>query len=379
MLPPAPSRLQPAAQYLRASTGLQPYSLEHQTVAIAAYAKARGYRLVATFSDGDRSGLDLKARPALQELLRQALSGAPAFSAILVYDVSRWGRFQDIDQGAHYEFLCRQAGVAVEYCVEPFDNDGSFEASLLKYLKRSMAAEFSRDQSAKVRAAKYAMAAKGFFQCGSPPYGLRRAVVDGTGRLMGVLQHGEYKSANSYRTILVPGPEAEVAAVRRAFHLYVVTGAKAAAIAEYLTAESAPLPDSGRWTGYRVRQMLGNPAYVGTYRFGRTSAPLKTHRLRRPPSQWVEARGAFTAIVPQDLFDHAQALLAVYRRRSDAQMLEELSTLARTRRLTAQVIDDAPDLSSAKSYARRFGGLKAAYRQIRAPQPSQPDDVGPAS
>ena len=94
---------------------------------------------------------------------------------------------------------------------------------------------------------------------------------------------------------------------------------------------------------------------------------------------FVTARGAFTAIVPQDLFDHAQALLAVYRRRSDAQMLEELSTLARTRRLTAQVIDDAPDLSSAKSYARRFGGLKAAYRQIRAPQPSQPDDVGPAS
>lgn len=379
MRPPVPSRLQPAAQYLRASTGLQPYSLEHQTVAIAAYAKARGYRLVATFSDGDRSGLDLKGRPALQDLLRQALSGAAAFSAILVYDVSRWGRFQDIDQGAHYEFLCRQAGVAVEYCVEPFDNDGSFEAGLLKYLKRSMAAEFSRDQSAKVRAAKYAMAAKGFFQCGSPPYGLRRAVVDGNGRLMGVLQHGEYKSANSYRTILVPGPEAEVAAVRRAFHLYVVTGAKAAAIAEHLTAESAPLPNSGRWTGYRVRQMLNNPVYVGTYRFGRTSGPLKTQRLRRPPSQWVQAPNAFTAIVPQNLFDQAQALLAVYRRRSDAQMLEELSTLARTQRLTAQVIDDAPELSSAKSYARRFGGLKAAYRLVRLSQAPKQRHAGSGS
>lgn len=375
-----PSAPRPAAQYLRASTGLQPYSLEHQTVAIAAYAKARGYRVVASFSDGDRSGLDLKGRPALQDLLRQALSGTAAFSAILVYDVSRWGRFQDIDQGAHYEFLCRQAGVAVEYCIEPFDNDGSFEAGLLKYLKRSMAAEFSRDQSAKVRAAKYAMAAKGFVQCGPTPYGLRRAVVDGAGRMMGVLQHGEYKSASSYRTILVPGPEAEVVAVRRAFHLYVVTGVKPVAIAQHLQAEGAPLPDSGRWTGYRVRQMLSNPAYVGTYRFGRTTAPLKAPRELRPPSQWVQVRNAFTPIVPQDLFDRAQPLLAAYRRPTDAQMLGELSALlARTRCLTARVIDDAPDLPSAKSYARRFGGLKAAYRQIRSPQAPQRRDVGPST
>jgi DNA invertase Pin-like site-specific DNA recombinase len=37
---------------------------------------------------------------------------------VLVYDVSRWGRFQDIDESAHYEFVCKQAGIKVAYCAE---------------------------------------------------------------------------------------------------------------------------------------------------------------------------------------------------------------------------------------------------------------------
>jgi hypothetical protein len=55
--------------------------------------------------------------------------------------VSRWGRFQDIDEAAHYEFLCRQAGVKVIYCGEQFENDGSIFSNLVKSLKRTMAAE----------------------------------------------------------------------------------------------------------------------------------------------------------------------------------------------------------------------------------------------
>lgn len=43
-----------------------------------------------------------------------------------VYDVSRGGRFQDTDESAHYEFLCRRAEIAVPYCAEQFENDGRF-------------------------------------------------------------------------------------------------------------------------------------------------------------------------------------------------------------------------------------------------------------
>ena len=72
------------------------------------------------------------------------------FDALLVYDVSRWGRFQDADESAHYEYMCRRAGVRVIYCAEQFDNDGSPLSALVKSIKRTMAGEYSRELSSKV-------------------------------------------------------------------------------------------------------------------------------------------------------------------------------------------------------------------------------------
>ena len=56
-------------------------------------------------------------------------------NVVLVYDVSRWGRYQDTDEAAHYEFLCKRAGVPIHYCAEQFPNDGSVPAAILKALK----------------------------------------------------------------------------------------------------------------------------------------------------------------------------------------------------------------------------------------------------
>src|SRR5258708_7083822 len=169
-----PGSLIPAAQYIRMSTEHQRYSLENQQAAIAAYALDHGFKVDRTYADPGRSGLTLKGRQGLQHLLCDTLQPRPDFSAILVLDVSRWGRFQDTDQSAHYEFICRQAGVAVHYCDEPFDNDGSMVATIMKHLKRVMAAEFSRELSAKVSRAKLQQARLGFRQGGPIAFGFRR-------------------------------------------------------------------------------------------------------------------------------------------------------------------------------------------------------------
>jgi len=39
-------------------------------------------------------------------------------SVILVYDVSRWCRFQDVDESAYYECICKRAGINFAYCAE---------------------------------------------------------------------------------------------------------------------------------------------------------------------------------------------------------------------------------------------------------------------
>ena len=160
--------LVPAAQYLRMSTEHQQYSLENQSTAISRYAEVHGFTVVLTYSDPAKSGLCLKNRRGLRDLLQNVTGGNTDYKAILVYDVSRWGRFQDTDEAAHYEFLCKSAGVPIHYCAETFANDGSLPSSIMKALKRAMAGEYSRELGVKVIAGQKRLAELGFKQGGIP-------------------------------------------------------------------------------------------------------------------------------------------------------------------------------------------------------------------
>jgi DNA invertase Pin-like site-specific DNA recombinase len=99
-----------------------------------ALGEARNLTIVRTYRDEGESGLRLRNRAGLRQLLDDVQSDQADFDHILVYDVSRWGRFQDIDESAHYEFICKQAGIAVQYCAEQFENDGSMLSSIVKNL-----------------------------------------------------------------------------------------------------------------------------------------------------------------------------------------------------------------------------------------------------
>jgi DNA invertase Pin-like site-specific DNA recombinase len=169
--------LVPAAQYLRMSTEHQQYSLENQSTAIQKYADNDGFEVVRTYSDAAKSGLVLRSRAGLRQLLQDVVVGTAPYKTILVYDVSRWGRFQDTDESGHYEFLCKSDGVPVHYCAETFANDGTLPSLIMKALKRTMAGEYSRELGVKVLAGQKRLARLGFKQGGVPGYGLRRMLV----------------------------------------------------------------------------------------------------------------------------------------------------------------------------------------------------------
>ena len=133
--------LVPAAQYIRMSTEHQQYSTENQADVIQDYAARRGYRVIRTYADEGKSGLRIEGRDALKRLIADVSAGIAEFKTVLVYDVSRWGRFQDADESAYYEYVCRRAGVDVRYCAEQFESDGSPTATIIKSVKRAMAGE----------------------------------------------------------------------------------------------------------------------------------------------------------------------------------------------------------------------------------------------
>ncbi|MDE0204137.1 MAG: recombinase family protein [Rhodospirillaceae bacterium] len=83
-----------AVAYVRMSTDLQQYSPENQMAVIERYAAEHDMEIVATYSDEARSGLRLKNRPGMRQMLKDAKREESGFDTILVYDISRWGRFQ---------------------------------------------------------------------------------------------------------------------------------------------------------------------------------------------------------------------------------------------------------------------------------------------
>ena len=213
-----------AAEYVRMSTEHQKYSIGNQGDAIRVYAERRHMEVVRTYSDAGKSGLKIEGRDALRQLIDDVEGGATDFDVILVYDISRWGRFQDADESAYYEYICRRSGISVHYCAEQFDNDGSPVSTIVKGVKRAMAGEYSRELSAKVFAGQCRLIELGYRQGGMAGFGLRRMRIDQNGAAQGILQFGEQKSLQTDRVILVPGPEEELETVRWIYRQFVDGG-----------------------------------------------------------------------------------------------------------------------------------------------------------
>lgn len=355
-----------AVQYLRMSTEHQQYSTENQAHVIAQYAAVHRMEIIRSYVDAGKSGLTLRQRHGLRELLENVESGSADFTAILVYDVSRWGRFLDVDESAYYEYRCKQAKIDVHYCAELFTNDGSISSTILKTLKRAMAGEYSRELSAKVFAGKSRLAELGFRQGGTAGFGLRRMLLDRDGNSKGILCSGDRKSIFTDRVILVPGPDEEVEVVREIYERFVVGLQSPTAIAKCLNERGVPNGFSRPWTLPVVKNILTNPKYMGVNVSNRTSYKLGTRPTRTPPEMWIRREKAFVAIVDEDLFERAQRTVeARARHDSDDEVLEKLRALwQRKGVLSARLIDESPDTPSSNAYACRFGSLLATYHRI---------------
>jgi DNA invertase Pin-like site-specific DNA recombinase len=359
-------QLIPAAQYLRMSTEHQQYSLENQSATIQDYAAHQGFEIVETYSDAARTGMVLRGRNGLRQLLQDVVAGNAPYRVILVYDVSRWGRFLDTDESAHYEFLCKSAGVPVHYCAETFANDGSLPSLIMKALKRTMAGEYSRELGVKVLAGQRRLALLGFKQGGMPGYGLRRLLVSGDRHPKQQLALGEHKSIATDRVILVPGSPEEVRVVRDIYRMLISEGLPIYAIARELNRKGVPYQGGSRWTHHTVAEVLTNPKYAGAHVYGRTTSRLYTPTVRLPRSDWLVSARAFEPIVDDSTFSEAQRVLQSRTiNKSDEELLAALKhLLVQEGRLSLKLVKDSPNLPSPSTYRLRFGSLRKAYELI---------------
>lgn len=354
-----------AAQYVRMSTDRQQYSIQNQAAVIAAYAHAHNLTLVRTYKDEGESGLLIKNRTGLLQLFEDVENDQADFGHLLVYDISRWGRFQDVDESAHYEFVCRRAGIKVAYCAEQFENDGSMLASIVKNIKRVMAAEYSRELSAKVYAGQCRFARLGYKPCGQAGYALVRELVDEKMQTRRIMKKGERKYILTDHIRIRPGPPNEVAVVRWMFQRFLEIRCETV-IAWELNQKRLVSSTGAPWSRAAVGTVLRNESYIGNLIFNRKSKKLRQSAVMNPPEQWIRSEGCIEPIIDREVFFEVRKIIEERRVDiSEEEMLVRLrKTLLKEGRLTPAIIDRTPGLPCSATCQTHFGNLRNLYRLL---------------
>jgi DNA invertase Pin-like site-specific DNA recombinase len=353
------------ALYLRRSTNerLQADSLRTQEEILRAYADAHEMDVVKVYKDS-ASGTTSKHRHAFLSMAETITHGAN-FQAILVRDVTRFGRFYDPDEGAFWEMLFLGHQVKTVYVEEVFGSDTTPMASLLKGVRRIMAAEYSRDKSRMVRRGQSRVTRLGFLGGGPPPYGMRRVMVTLQGDYIQDLSRGQWKGLSSCRTKLLPGREEEVTVVNKIFNLYVSDALSFTAIADRLNVDGVPAPGGSRWFAPTISQILQNPRYAGKGSY-KTRWKSSGDTLSRQAASDLDVirDDSYENIVSKEVWDLAQARMrSVTRRRSDLDLASDLrKAYEAVGRVEQTMLKDVPGSCSWASYSIRFANADEALR-----------------
>jgi DNA invertase Pin-like site-specific DNA recombinase len=355
-----------AAQYLRMSSDKQPFSIAAQEAAIAEYASRNEIFIIATYIDEARSGLSLSGREGMRRLLVDVAQVNCPFDAILVLDVTRWGRFQDVDESAYYEYHCRRWGVDVFYVAESFRSAHPLD-SLMKQLKRAMAAEYSRELGVKCRAGVVRAVTSGYAAGSLPCLGYRRQAIAANGEEKGLLKSRERKPSVTDRVRWVLGPPNEVARVQKIFADY-VNGKPIVNICGELASEGINSHGGKAITHFMLYALFRNPIVVGVFEWGARGRQKKAASATGIERMTENLRNSamLSPIVPKEIWNRAQVKMKAAREHRERGIPDEILIRKLHDALRAHSDLRCKDfrrygLASTDAYRRHFGSVEHAY------------------
>ena len=266
----------PAVAYYRMSDDRQTESIKDQRIAVEAFAKQRGYRLIREYADEGISGWKSDQRVEFQRLIADANNGE--FQAVLCWDQDRFSRFPLLEAN-HYWYLLDRAGVHLATVAQ-----GKLDfADLGEWLKASVTqhgkAEYVRDLSRNVcRGMKEKRLNGEWF--GPAPYGY-------------VIENRK----------LVLADAVQVATVRKIFELR-LKGYGTHLIAVELNNAGLPTARGARWKSQQVRGILERPTYAGHSLIGKFSCGKFNKFVDEP----VLIKNTHEPIIDQESYDRVQAM-----------------------------------------------------------------------
>ncbi len=299
------------AYYRHSAEDKQENSVPIQREHAHKFAEQHGIQIIHEEADEGKTGL-LANRPGFIALFENWIENpaAPPFEYILVYDVSRWGRFQNQNEPAHYEFRCTMRNKRVIYIEDGFPKEGQqLIGSLQTAVKRYMAAEYSRQLSGKVFHGCVKVSEQGYSAGGTPCYGMARELLDEHKNPIRFLKRGEHKEISNQRVRFVPLHDETTQVVRDIFVMFVEDELGLSSIAATLNDRGIPSATGGLWDRDKIVRILMNETYTGARIYNKTWNRLRQGKRDNPRQDWVIFRDAFPPIISRKVFDKAQRKL----------------------------------------------------------------------
>lgn len=288
------------------------------------------------------------------------------FIPILVYNVARFGRFDDSKKIFYYLVQIEKYGYEFYSVMEGLRSRGNISEFVQLIIRGEQAYQFTLDLSEYGIRTGCSLAEKGWWPGGKPPYGYDRMTYgpDGKARYRFVSRadkavekytvdgmlvevfppvsdRGRLRSAYSDKlktdkVKLYPNPEPSKV-VRMIFDWFVREDWGLKRIAAKLNALGVAAPKGRKWLKPSVRSILLNPAYKGALAYGRKSDgkhhDVKFERLgdryipkmvrrdvavqeiiKRPLEECIVIERCHEAVISTELWDRAQKKMAIRRR-----------------------------------------------------------------
>ena len=212
----------------------QEQSIEGQVRACKEYAARNDLKIVKEYCDRAKSGTNSK-RPALQEMLREAETGA--FDVVLVYQYDRFSRNRR--ESLNNEFILQTLGVKLVSINERIDEEDS-SSVIIKGMFESLAEYYSKDLSRKVKR------------------GIKESIIHR--KSIGGVRWLGYKTDAEMKFYI---DESEAETVRLIFNMR-ATGHHAEEIADYLNSKAIKNKDV-TFNKNAIIHILKNEKYTGRY------------------------------------------------------------------------------------------------------------------
>ena len=204
------------AYYRHSAQDRQENSIAIQQEQVQQWALDNGVEIIKEFADRGKSGLTAEGRDAFNDMMENWVKQRHDFEFILCLDVSRWGRFQDIDLSATYSADCKRHGKQVIYTTlgKPKQDDPLYQVYV--QFERFRAAQYSKELSEKVLRGCIKIVQQGYWAGGKTrPLAFSDSFSTRRESPVQVLAAGQRKSIQNQRVTLTAGDDRSVATVQR--------------------------------------------------------------------------------------------------------------------------------------------------------------------